>query len=164
MPTGPICVSLVKRAVDRIARVLVPFSVAAAILAACSATPTSTSGTAPVAQTQPPKTVQPFDQAVGSLTDALLAKAEVRPPERRAVVIDPLIDRASGFQTATTCSIGAQIERRVRDHYPQFDMRPFNTASLADQPLIFLGSIAPVAQAGASSPRPGGRPCIVFGR
>lgn len=155
MPTGPTCVSVAKRAIDRIGRALLPFGVAAAVLTSCGTPPSPATGTAPVAQTQPPKTVQPFEQAIASLTDALLAHTQTRPPERRVVVIDPLIERASGYQTATTRSIGAQIERRVRDRYPQFEMHPFNTASLADQPLIFLGSIAPVAQAGSVQPATG---------
>ncbi len=56
------------------------------------------------------------------------------------------------------------MERRiaalVRDRHPQFELRPFTTASLDERPLVLLGSIATVAEAGsrANPPSPGRPP------
>lgn len=104
---------------------------------------------APIAAAQLPKAAQPFDAAVASLTDALLAKAPSQPERRRGLVIDPLIDRASGAETEATRSIGAAMARRVRDRHPEVELQPFNTASLAGRPLILLGSVTGVVEAGS---------------
>lgn len=149
-----------RRRIGRGSRVVV-FGVASLILAGCSGAadrPSGTmasvlGGTAPppaAAAAAPPRTVQPFDEAVASLTDALLAKADLPPSGDRTLVIDPLIDRATDAQTVTTRSTGAGIERRVRENHPLFQLRPFSVASLDEQPLIILGSIASVTAPGST--------------
>jgi outer membrane protein OmpA-like peptidoglycan-associated protein len=126
-----------------------------ALLAGCARQPVPELQAAPpaAAVASPPRTAQPFDAAVAGLADALIAKAE--PGEPRVVVIDPLIDRASSAETTTTRSIGAALARRIRSQHPQFEVRPFTTASLSEQPLIMLGSIAGVAEAGSVAPATG---------
>src|ERR687894_346412 len=49
------------------------------------------------------------------------------------------------------------IVPRLRARHPEVELRPFNTASLADRPLILLGAITGVAEAG-SIPGVVGRP------
>jgi outer membrane protein OmpA-like peptidoglycan-associated protein len=124
---------------------------AAAALVACNQT-----GAPPTTAAAPaPKTAQPFNVAIDALTDALIAKVDVAPGTRRAVVIDPLIEKSTGFQTTATHSIGAAMENRIRARWPQLEFRPFNTASLDQQPLILLGSIAGVTAAGSVQPSTG---------
>lgn len=131
--------------------------VVAALLAGCGvAMPEA--GAVPQQQAvaaPPPRTAQPLDAAAAGLTDALLANAGLASSGRRPLMIDPLIDRATGFYTAATRSIEARIERRVRDHHPQVEMRPFTIAGLADQPLILLGTMAGAAEAGSLKPAVG---------
>lgn len=100
---------------------------------------------------KPPRTAQPLDEAVLSLTVALLDRARLDPPGpsgRHALVVDPLIDRATGQQTAVTRGMEQRIGTLVRARYPAFELRPFGTAALDEQPLILLGAITPVAEAG----------------
>jgi hypothetical protein len=54
-----------------------------------------------------------------------------------------------------TRSIGAAMARRVREDHPRFELRPFTTASLAERPLILLGSMAGVESAGSTRPAMG---------
>jgi outer membrane protein OmpA-like peptidoglycan-associated protein len=110
---------------------------------------------------KPPAVAQSLDEAVVSMTVALLDRAQIAPPEDRGgykLVVDPLIDRATGEQSVTTRSMEQRIGSVLRQRYPDIHVQPFNTASLAEKPLILLGAITPVAGAGVvpptSEPRP----------
>lgn len=171
MPTVPTCAARARRASERVGRALA-LGIAAATLAACAVLtgpdagapppPRAEAAQAAAAASQPPRMAQALDDAVASLTDALLAKAGPPPSGggRRVLVIDPLIERATEVQTVATQSIGAKIEERVRDRHPQFEVRPLTTASLAEQPLIVLGSMAGVAEAGSLRPAAVGQPRV----
>jgi len=139
-------------------------SVCAALLAGCAgvggqqAAPPPTAEAAPI----PPKDALPLDQATVALADATLLRAQLPPAGaggRYRLVIDPLIDRATGAETETTRAMERRIVTLVRERHPQFDLRPFTAASLDEKPLILLGSIAPVAEAGSRANMSGpGRP------
>lgn len=58
-------------------------------------------------------------------------------------MIDPLIDGATGAQSAATRNIQTRVVEAVQ-RFPQYDLRPFNTASLESRPLILLGSVMPL--------------------
>ena len=132
---------------------LAPLLALLSVLASgCASAPPETAAPAAAAA---PRAAQPFDEAVAGLADALVAKVEALPPGRRILVIDPLIDRATGAQTVATRSIGGRIEEQVRSRHPGVEMRPFNTAALAERPLILLGSMAGVAEAGSVQPAVG---------
>ncbi|MBB5694487.1 OmpA family protein [Muricoccus pecuniae] len=110
---------------------------------------------------EPPRTAQSLDEAVLSMTVALFDRARIAPPEGPggySLVVDPLIDRATGEQSATTRRMEQRIGAVVRERYPEFRLRPFNTAALEERPLILLGSITGVDGAGiippAREPRP----------
>ncbi len=130
---------------------------AAGALVACNQTglPWTTAAALPAPPPPSPQTAQPFDVAINNLTDALIGKVDLAPGTRRTVVIDPLIEKSTGFQTTTTHSIGATMENRIRARWPQLELRPFNTASLDQQPLVLLGSIAGVTAAGSVQPSTG---------
>ena len=110
----------------------------------------------------PPKEALPLDRATVALADATLLRAQLPPPGpsgRYKLVIDPLIDRATGVETLATRAMERHIDALVRERHPRFDLRPFTTASLDEKPLILLGAIAPVAQAGSRANLTGpGRP------
>jgi hypothetical protein len=104
---------------------------------------------------KPPTAAQGLDEAVASMTVALLDRAQVEPPGPDGhynLVVDPLIDRATGEQSVTTRSMERRIGTVLRDRYPDIRVQPFSTASLADKPLILLGAITPVADAGVVPP------------
>ena len=97
-----------------------------------------------------PKVALPLDEAVMRLAEATLSGEKNIPPDaRRTIVIDPLIDRTSGAETATTRSISARIESLIRDKHPELQLKPFTTASLDEKPLILLGAITTVTEAGS---------------
>jgi OmpA family len=128
----------------------------AAVLASCAApeatAPERTASATPPGPT-PPREALPLEEAVVALAEATLAGARTLPPRQEGgpwpLVIDPLIDRATGAETATTRSMVAQIEQLVRERHPEFELKPFTTASLDAKPLIFLGSITTVAGPGS---------------
>ena len=60
------------------------------------------------------------------------------------VVIDPLVDGVTGVQSNVTHSIEARIVELVRTSYPQFEIQPFSAASVAQSPLVLLGTFAGV--------------------
>jgi hypothetical protein len=139
-------------------------SLCGALLAGCA----MTTGQEPTQQAAaaeapiPPKNALPLDQAAVALADSTLLRAQLPPPgpsSRYKLVIDPLIDRATGGETETTRSMERHIVRLIREKHPRFDLQPFTTANLDEKPLILLGSIAAVADAGTrANPTGPGRP------
>ncbi|TDG32548.1 OmpA family protein [Paracraurococcus ruber] len=119
-----------------------------AALGACAAPPARLADAPP-----PPKAALPFDDAVLALAEATLAGARTLPEiaagGRRMLVIDPLIDRASGAETAATRGMEARIAALVRERHPEFDLQPFSLAALEAQPLILLGAMTPVEAPGS---------------
>jgi outer membrane protein OmpA-like peptidoglycan-associated protein len=115
-------------------------------LAGC-ATPPPPVATAPA----PPRQAQDLDAAVDSLTSAVLARAELPPAaagQPRLIVIDPLIDRATGAETRTTRAMAQRMAAKLRGE-PGFALRPFTQASLEAKPLVLLGAISGVTAAGS---------------
>lgn len=98
----------------------------------------------------PPREALAFDDAVERLTVALFARAklESRDAAGRELVIDPLIDRATGNQAASTQSMEERMVRVVRARFTTIQPQPFTAASLDSQPLILVGSITPVEAPG----------------
>ncbi|MCO6416461.1 OmpA family protein [Siccirubricoccus sp. KC 17139] len=99
-----------------------------------------------------PKDALPLDEAALLLAEATLAGArslpEIAAGGHRAIVIDPLIDRASGAETGATRSMVSRIETLIRERHSQLDLQPFTLAALDAQPLILLGAITPSAGPG----------------
>jgi outer membrane protein OmpA-like peptidoglycan-associated protein len=104
---------------------------------------------------KPPSVAQSLDEAVASMTVALLDRARLAPPEDSSgysLVVDPLIDRATGEQSVTTRSMEQRIGAILHDRYPHIRLQPFNSASLSKKPLILLGAITAVADEGIIPP------------
>lgn len=141
MATGNSCTT----AAARLWRLL--FLLVGLALNACASPP----GPGPEAVAPPPpKDALAFDDAVDQLTVALFARAklEAGAGDSRPLVIDPLIDRATGNQAIATRSMEQRMTRVVRARFPRIEPRPFTAASLEAQPLVLVGSITPVAAPG----------------
>lgn len=122
-------------------------------LAACAVPDPGPAAQAPT----PPKDALAFDDAVDQLTVALFAGAakDQAAMANRSLVIDPLIDRGSGNQSAATRAMEQRIVQTVRDRFGAIKPQQFSAESLQSQPLILVGSITPVAGPGIIPPTKG---------
>jgi outer membrane protein OmpA-like peptidoglycan-associated protein len=112
-------------------------------------------GTTSVRPAAAPAPGLPFDKAVVQAADKLLASAAAAeagapPGVPQALVIDPLIDEATGFRSAATRSMESQIIDLVRTKHPQFEVQELTSETLAKEPLVLLGSLAGVPADGTS--------------
>lgn len=63
---------------------------------------------------------------------------------KRAVVIDPLIDANTGAQTVSTVKMGQQLEALLKKRHTQLSIKPLTRQTLAEQPLLLIGTLTPV--------------------
>ncbi|REN07926.1 OmpA family protein, partial [Mycobacterium tuberculosis] len=88
-----------------------------------------------------PGNAMPFDQAVNQAVDdlmvqtqklpAFLAKVESTLTQRR-IVIDPLLEGASGQQTEVTRVAEQRIVQRMQAQFKQFTVSPFNATEIGN--------------------------------
>jgi len=97
-----------------------------------------------------------FDEAVNVATDALAAQLQrgpapsVKTDAKRGVVIDPMVDSASGQQTATTHLLERRVADRLASNH-QFEVMPFQIANLSKAQYLLTGTMTriPSSQSGA---------------
>lgn len=117
-------------------RLCLIFFTTLAALGGCAAPPVASNETADL----------PFDQAVTLVTDNLVKQTQNMPAflaklAKRGVVVDPMLDAASGQQTAATRLLEQRVTDRMRNNYAVFDMLPFDTASLAKAQYLLTGTM-----------------------
>jgi len=86
-----------------------------------------------------------------SAANTLFSKANLRPAEkgeRYTVLVDPLVDGVTRMQTKATQAMETRIVALARQSYPQFEVRAFNAANLAQSPLLIVGTFTPINQEG----------------
>ena len=117
-------------------------------LAGCAA-PQPTAGTDAV----------PLDQAVVQATDSLALQTQKLPAfmaklDKRALVIDPMIDSASGQQTVLTRQIEEKVAARLASNYAQLPVLPFQLANLNRSEYVLTGTTTRLQdpKAGARAP------------
>ncbi len=106
----------------------------------------------------------PFDQAVAQATDGLVAQTQKLPAflatveakvaskvNRKAVLIDPMIDAASGQQTGVTRLIEQRVTARLAQH-PQMELLPFQGPNLGRAQYLLIGTTVRSAGTGARRP------------
>ncbi len=103
----------------------------------------------------------PFDQAVIEATDGLVAQTQKLPAflakveakvARKGLIIDPMIDAASGQQTRVTRQLEQKVSERLSTQYPQFEVLPFQSANLARAQVLLTGTMVRSAGTGARKP------------
>jgi hypothetical protein len=100
-----------------------------------------------------------FDEAVNVATDALIAQLgsasehSGKLDAKRGVVIDPMVDAASGQQTAATHLLEQRVTDRLRSQHPQLDVLPFQDPNLSKAQYLLTGTLTRVA-----SSHPGAAP------
>jgi outer membrane protein OmpA-like peptidoglycan-associated protein len=91
----------------------------------------------------PPPAVS-FEDAVTTTARAVFAAAP--PPGQGAtqVIVDPLIDGMTGYQSKATQSIQDRIAMIVKTDFPTYDVQRITPESLKNQPRVVLGTFTPV--------------------
>lgn len=121
-----------------------------ATLWACA---TSSETTPSASAAPPPIPALPFDEAVLKAANDLFTKAQLpsagsESSAKYTLVIDPLIDGLTGFQSIATQSIQTQIEQLAGEKYPQFQVQPFSKSSVAASPVVLVGTFTPINSEG----------------
>lgn len=120
----------------------------AALAAGCATPPPPAASTDEVA----------FEQAVAQATDNLMAQTQKLPAfvakltGTRAVVIDPMFESPSGQQTALTRLLEERVTMRLRGN--QFEVLPFQPASLGKAQYLLTGTLTRVQAAAKAGGRP----------
>ena len=116
------------------------------------AAPAAAPVAAPPPGPPPLPTPAPFAEAVGRAAEKLLQDAQgqvgVGP---RELVIDPLIDSSTGQQTAGTVQMGQQLAGLIHSRVPAWNVRPLSRNSLAQRPLLLIGTLTAVNVAGSKT-------------
>ena len=126
--------------------------------ASVAAAPAAPAASAPAAAPPPP--IMPFEQALLFAANNLFGNTNVEAAvsgrgggaAKLPLVIDPLVDGNSGFQTLATETMEARVTELVKSKYERFELQPFNTATLAKGPLLFIGTFTAVNMDGTNKP------------
>jgi outer membrane protein OmpA-like peptidoglycan-associated protein len=86
----------------------------------------------------------PFDQAVDFAAHAVFSNAPAADTAPLSVVIDPLIDGMTGYQSKATRNIQDRIKALVKRDFPQYTVHPLSPDALKQQPRILVGTFTPV--------------------
>ncbi|WP_280154772.1 OmpA family protein [Piscinibacter sp. XHJ-5] len=112
----------------------------AALCAGCAAPPAAA----------PSGNELPFDQAAMAATDALVAQTQKMPAFlakveskllKRGLVIDPMLEGATGQQTALTQQLEKRVMERIASQHEQFEVLPFRAAGIAKAQLLLTGTL-----------------------
>ena len=121
------------------------------LVASCALEPSSTGSPAPTTVAAPPAqaaaapiTAVPLEDAVRKAAEDLFSKAPLAQNQQFNLVIDPLVDGNTGFQTQTTAKVEQSVIDLVKTGYPRIALKPFNGATLASLPLIMVGTFTPI--------------------
>ena len=118
----------------------------------------------------PPPPVLPADQAFDLAAHSVLGDAPLPQGASDAapitLVIDPLIDGVTGYQSKATRTIQERIVAIVKKEFPQYAVRRLTPETLRLQPRILVGTFTPVTasnQTSAGGERAYYRFCLVMG-
>ena len=100
----------------------------------------------------------PFEQAVAQATDGLVGQVQKGPAllaklNKRSVVLDPMLDAATGQQTAATALLETRVSERLTAKADMFEILPFQSANLSKAQLLLTGTMTRVAGDGTTKKR-----------
>jgi outer membrane protein OmpA-like peptidoglycan-associated protein len=92
----------------------------------------------------------PFEEAVAKATDGLVAQTQTLPAflakvesklGKKGVVLDPMLDSATGQQTGATTLLENRVSERMTTKYDQFEVLPFRAANLSRAQYLLTGTM-----------------------
>jgi hypothetical protein len=105
----------------------------------------------------------PFDDALISAATTLLSQITGSDSASRVIVVDPLIDGMSGFQSTATRTMESLITELIRYKYPQLSVQKFTAAAVSKSPTVLVGTFTSVNKQGQTSgTRDAYRICLVL--
>lgn len=113
------------------------------------------------AQAPVPPTPVPYTEALQRAASDLFGKANLR-ADRVELVIDPLIDGASGAQSAATRAMQKTLTEMVQASFPRFVVQPFSAEVLARDPIVLVGTLTAITNQGGDGPRDAYRICLTL--
>jgi outer membrane protein OmpA-like peptidoglycan-associated protein len=112
----------------------------------------------------PPPPILGFDEAVAKAAHAVFAAAPPPEPNAGTVVIDPLVDGMSGYQSKATQLIQDHITQIVKNDFPQYTVNRISPESLKQGPRVLVGTFTAVnAEMKTAGVRNAYRFCLVMG-
>ena len=120
----------------------VPAAPTASVTVAAPSAPSAPSpGSAPAAAVP---VALPHRDAINAAARELFEKAQLPAGQKFNVVIDPLVDGATGMQSLGTAAVEKQVVSLVGSDFPNYQIKPLNAANLSAQPLVFIGTFTPI--------------------
>jgi outer membrane protein OmpA-like peptidoglycan-associated protein len=104
----------------------------------------ATPAPSPAVTPPPPPPILPFDEAVTNTARTVLTKAPAPEVPPSMVVIDPLVDGITGYQSDATQSIQDHIMRLMKKDFPQYTVQSITSQSLRQQPRFLIGTFTPI--------------------
>jgi outer membrane protein OmpA-like peptidoglycan-associated protein len=92
----------------------------------------------------PPPPILPFDEAVTNAAHSVLTAAPAPDTAPAMVVIDPLVDGVTGYQSSATQSIQDHIVGLVKSGFPQYAVQRITSRSLEQGPRFLIGTFTPI--------------------
>jgi outer membrane protein OmpA-like peptidoglycan-associated protein len=101
----------------------------------------------------------PFDHAVVAATDGLVGQTQKLPAflakveakvVKRPIMVDPMLDAASGQQTGVTRLLEQRVTERLRAEHPQFEPLPFQAANLQRAQYLLTGTMVRASGGGGA--------------
>ncbi len=101
----------------------------------------------------------PFDQAADQATDVLAGQTQKLPAflaklSKRSVVLDPMLDAATGQQTNATNALETRVSERLTTKFAnQFELLPFQSTNLGKAQFLLTGTMTRVGSDGTAKKR-----------
>ena len=100
----------------------------------------------------------PFEEAVAQATDGLVGQVQKGPAflaklAKRSVVLDPMLDAATGQQTAATSLLETRVSERLAAKADVFEILPFQSANLGKAQYLLTGTMTRVGGDGTAKKR-----------
>jgi hypothetical protein len=100
----------------------------------------------------------PFEEAVAQATDGLVGQVQKGPAflaklAKRSVVLDPMLDAATGQQTAATSLLETRVSERLTAKADVFEILPFQSANLSKAQYLLTGTMTRVGGDGTAKKR-----------